>query len=154
MKKIMILALFSLASISLNAQELVGNMKVFIVDTVDGQELKEEAKTVENGDVIEYVITYENKSEEVFENVGIKGRIPEGTTLIKGSETPEEELFYTIDNGQTWSEKPMIRTLEDGNIVQIEAPIADYTDIKWNVVAFPANETKIFVYRVKINENE
>lgn len=154
MRKLMVLALFSLATISINAQELVGNMKVFVVETVNGQEVKEEAKSVENGDVIEYVITYENKSAEIFENVGIKGKIPEGTTLVKGSETPEEELFYTIDNGQTWSETPMIRTLEDGNIVQVEASITDYTDLKWNVVAFPANETKIFIYRVKINENE
>lgn len=153
MKKIIMLAVFSLMSLSLNAQELVGNMKVFVINNVNGQEVRKEAVTVENGDIIEYEIIYENKSEEVFENVGIKGRIPEGTTLIKGSETPTDELYYTIDNGQTWSVKPMIRSIENGDIVQIEAPITDYTDIKWNVIEFPAKETKVFVYRVKINEN-
>lgn len=153
MKKLMMLTIFSIMSLSLQAQELVGNMKVFVIDNVNGQEVREEAKTVENGDIIEYEIIYENKSEEVFENVGIKGRIPEGTTLIKGSETPTEELYYTIDNGQTWSDKPMVRSIENGEIVQVEAPLSNYTDIKWNVVEFPAKETKVFVYRVKINEN-
>lgn len=153
MKKLMMLTIFSIMSLSLQAQELVGNMKVFVIDNVKGQEVREEAKTVENGDIIEYEIIYENKSDEIFENVGIKGRIPEGTTLIKGSETPTEELYYTIDNGQTWSDKPMVRSIENGEIVQVEAPLSNYTDIKWNVVEFPAKETKVFVYRVKINEN-
>jgi uncharacterized repeat protein (TIGR01451 family) len=153
MKKILILTLLSIMSLSLNAQELVGNMKVFVISTLNGKEIREEATSVENGDIIEYKITYENKSEQIFENVGIKGKIPEGTTLIKGSETPIEELYYTVDNGQTWSVKPMIRSIEDGNIVQVAAQLTDYTDIKWNVVAFPATETKVFVYRVKINEN-
>lgn len=153
MKKLMMLTVFSIMSLSLQAQELVGNMKVFVIDNVNGQEIREEAKTVENGDIIEYEIIYENKSDEIFENVGIKGRIPEGTTLIKGSETPTDELYYTIDNGQTWSDKPMVRSIENGEIVQVEAPLSNYTDIKWNVVEFPAKETKVFVYRVKINEN-
>tara|TARA_Y100000034_G_scaffold110775_1_gene143217 strand:+ start:13912 stop:14373 length:462 start_codon:yes stop_codon:yes gene_type:complete len=153
MKKILILTAFSIMSLSLQAQELVGSMKVFAIESVNGKEVREEAKTVENGDVIEYEITYENKSTEVFENVGIKGKIPEGTTLVKGSETPSKELYYTIDNGQTWSIKPMIRSIDNGDIVQLEAPLTDYTDIKWNVVEFPANETKVFVYRVKVNEN-
>ena len=52
MKKLMMLTIFSIMSLSLQAQELVGNMKVFVIDNVNGQEVREEAKTVENGDII------------------------------------------------------------------------------------------------------
>lgn len=165
MKKIIILGLATLMSFSslANNQELKGQMDVFKV-TVN--EAKEEtivaALDAQNGDLLEYKITYTNTTDKTFTDISIIGKIPNTTTFIKDSgksfnvvnntpTTSSNAPVYSIDNGATWSEAPTKKVVEGGKIVEKLANISDYTMIKWNVPSFNPKSEKVFKYRVLVN---
>jgi uncharacterized repeat protein (TIGR01451 family) len=139
---------------SISANELVGKMNAFKITTVDGIESKVEAKSVDPDDIIMYEMLYTNKSTEDYNNVGIKGKIPFGTTLIKSSVTKSPSPYYSIDNGKSWSLSPTIKKLEKGEIVEKISAIEDYNGIKWDIKTIQAGQTVILNYRISVNSED
>lgn len=153
-KKIFVLSLLMSASF-VNA-EIISKMNAYIVkkDSV-GNDVLEEAKSVNPGEIIQYEMVFFNDSKENLLDVELSGKINGLTNYIKENTTENKnsKILYSIDNGQSWSEKPLKEIQNENGIIEVEAPISDYTNIKWVFDNFKEKETKTLIYRVKIKDN-
>jgi uncharacterized repeat protein (TIGR01451 family) len=152
MIKIGLILMFTLMSFT-SLAELKGEMKAFKVESIKGVEKKQIANEVNNGDIIEYEITYKNMSSEALTNVSIKGVIHPSTDIIMGTQTLSPVPVFSLDAGKTWSLTPIIRTIENGEIVTKNAPSTAYVSLKWDIELFNGKEERVFVYRVKVKED-
>jgi uncharacterized repeat protein (TIGR01451 family) len=153
-KKVIVVLGSVIFAASLNASELVGKMNAYKITIVDGIENRVEAKSVDPDDIIMYEMLYTNKSKEDYNNVGIKGKIPYGTTLIKSSVTNTPSPYFSIDEGQSWSLKPTVKKLEKGKIVEKVSAIEDYNGIKWDIKEIKAGKTIVLTYRISVNSEK
>jgi uncharacterized repeat protein (TIGR01451 family) len=86
------------------------------------------------GEAIRYTITASNTSGEVAKKFVPEGRIPNGTQYESGSSTiaAPGHIEFSLDNGKTWSEKPMVRVkAPDGSTAMKPADPVTYTNIRW-----------------------
>jgi len=86
------------------------------------------------GESIRYTITASNMSGEVAKKFVSAGRIPNGTQYEPGSSSiaAPGHIEFSLDNGKTWSEKPMARVKQpDGSMAMKAADPASYTNIRW-----------------------
>jgi uncharacterized repeat protein (TIGR01451 family) len=86
------------------------------------------------GESIRYTITASNTSGEVAKKFVSSGRIPNGTQYEPGSSAiaAPGHIEFSLDNGKTWSAKPMIRVRQpDGSMAMKAADPAAYTNIRW-----------------------
>jgi uncharacterized repeat protein (TIGR01451 family) len=86
------------------------------------------------GESIRYTITASNTSGEIAKKFVPTGRIPSGTQYEPGSSTiaAPGHIEFSLDNGKTWSEKPMARVKQpDGSMAMKPADPATYTNIRW-----------------------
>lgn len=154
LKKMLVLSLLMSANF-VNA-EIISKMNAYIVkkDSI-GNEILEEAKAVNPGEIIQYEMVFFNDSKENLINVELSGKINSLTSYIKEKTTENKngKILYSIDNGLSWSEKPKKEIKNVNGITEIEAPLSDYTNIKWVFDSFKEKETKNLIYRVKIKDN-
>lgn len=149
-----IYAFLIMLTVSLSSHaELTSKMEGFIVKKdKEGKEVLKTAKRVFPGEIVLYKMTFENTSDEILKDVGITGLIPIATNFIKGSQTifGDSKIMFSIDNGDNWSEKPMKKIMEGGEIKEIEAESYEFTNIKWNVLSFKEYQKRIFEFRVMV----
>lgn len=152
MKYICTFLLFLGVTLSSQA-ELVSKMEYFVIKKdKDNQEVLKSTPRVFPGEVVLYKMTFENTENEILKDVEVNGLIPNVTNYIKGSESKQDNeiVMFSIDNGTTWSEKPMKKVVKDGVVKEIAAETFEYTNIKWKIPSFKEKETKLFEYRVMI----
>ena len=87
---------------------LVSKMDVMkvVVDVVTGEELLEPVEgDVFPGDILLYVLTYENTGDEVLQNLRPVGPVPEDTEYIQDSakSSVDAGLEFSIDGGENFS---------------------------------------------------
>lgn len=135
-------------------------LESYIVSEVTGedgnrQERFTAASAARPGQVVEYRLFVTNNDETTLPSgtVVILGPIPETTRYVDNSATPSSERVLTefsADGGQSFSEAPLLQTLEDGSEEVID-PSA-YTTVRWTVLQplEPAMELSFF-YRVVVN---
>ncbi|MBD2101036.1 DUF11 domain-containing protein [Leptolyngbya sp. FACHB-261] len=90
---------------------------------------------VHPSDVLRYTIRGANAGNEAARNLVFTQPIPQQTTYVLESATSASGagLTYSIDNGKTFVEKPMIKvTLPNGRIEERPAPAEAYTHVRWN----------------------
>lgn len=151
MKKLSIILAATLFVFNVKA-ELVGKLENFKVDLVDNKEIYSDANDAKNGDIIEYVITYQNKFNYEITNVSIDGLIPEETDFVSFQKSKFEPYFRVGEN-KVWSKEPIVRKIVNGKIKESKAKYSDYTGLKWDVLKMQPNEEVVFKYRVKVKEN-
>jgi uncharacterized repeat protein (TIGR01451 family) len=93
--------------------------------------------TVQPGDVIRYTVQGENSSDRPVRSLAFTQPIPQGTVYALNSATVGQNagarITYSIDNGKTFVEKPMVQVkLPDGKVEMRPAPAEAYTHIRWN----------------------
>jgi uncharacterized repeat protein (TIGR01451 family) len=89
--------------------------------------------TVTPGTTIRYVITATNSGDQNAENLVPIGKIPTGTAYQAGSASAKDALRveYSLDEGKTWSIKPMVTVhTPTGDVVKPADP-ATYTRVRW-----------------------
>lgn len=88
------------------------------------------------GDIVLYRLTFTNTTDQRVRNVEFKDPLPAGLTYIDGSATADRAdvvVTYSIDGGQTFTARPMIEKVIDGELVTRPAPPDMYTHIRWLV---------------------
>lgn len=119
--------------LNLSVDNLVTELDKDGKEKVNWQELEDKA-VVQPGDVLRYTITSDNISKATAKNFVLTQPIPPQTTYVLGSATPNyANLIYSIDNGETFVEKPTVAvTLPDGSMVIKPAPAEKYTHLRWS----------------------
>jgi uncharacterized repeat protein (TIGR01451 family) len=104
-------------------------------EKITWEELKNNA-VVMPGDSLRYQVSSENMGDRAAEDLVITQPIPPKTIyeLSSASSNNNAEITYSIDNGKTYVEQPMVEvTLPDGKVEKRPAPAEAYTHIKWKV---------------------
>jgi len=95
-----------------------------------------EARTLEPGAVLRYVISYKNEGKREARNIVIVGPIPAGTAYIaQSAEGKNAEISFSLD-GRTFQSPPLLRYRVKGPAVpdvELSATPNMYTHIKWKL---------------------
>jgi uncharacterized repeat protein (TIGR01451 family) len=94
----------------------------------------EKLDAVHPGEIVNWMITSQNDGTGAAHEYKAVGHIPQGMTFVAGSATAEgaATVLYSIDGGQNFSEKPMIKEKkEDGSVKLVPAPASMYTQVRY-----------------------
>lgn len=114
--------------------------------------------TVQPGDVIRYIVKGENTSDRPVRSLAFTQPIPQGTVYALNSATVAQNagarITYSIDNGKTFVEKPMVQVkLPDGKVEMRPAPAEAYTHVRWNFGAAVQPKTMMSAsYQVRVQQ--
>jgi uncharacterized repeat protein (TIGR01451 family) len=140
---------------------LVITAENMMADDARHQELVEQGgdpNAVLPGDVIHYRLTFTNVTDVPVRAVEIKDPLPGDLKYVDGSATADRDdvvITYSIDGGLTFTDRPMIEQIVDGERVITPAPPTIYTHIRWLVgdwVQPGAQVTAEFKARLPANE--
>lgn len=114
----------------------------------DGKEVRQEAKDVEPGQIIEYTLVYSNVSDSELNGLVVSAPIPTATIFQIGSEKTAIASTFEVTDGEIWGVPPLMRETEEG---MVAVPASEYTSVRWT----PAREmdgglTWEFNYRVAV----
>ena len=93
----------------------------------------DKATAVNPGEVLDWTIMSENSGNaSAFEYKAV-GHIPRGTSFVAGSAKADgARAVYSIDGGKSYSDQPTIEEKQsDGTVKRVAAPVAMYTDIRY-----------------------
>lgn len=88
------------------------------------------------GDVIEYRLAFTNHTDGAVSDVVLVDPIPAGLVFLPGTVTASREdlrIEYSIDDGASWSESPVVDVDVEGETVTRPAPADAYTHVRWTV---------------------
>lgn len=93
----------------------------------------EKASAVKPGEVLDWTVMSENSGNAAAHDYKAVARIPRGTEFVAGSAKADgARAVYSIDNGKSFSDKPMVDEKQaDGTVKRVAAPVAMYTDIRY-----------------------
>lgn len=133
-----------------------GTMEAFVVHLENSKEKLKAAQDVEPNQIVEYRLTYTNKSKADISGLTVVGPVPEGTSYV--SDTADADiaasLKVSIDGGETFESEPVTREVvkANGEVIEKVIPSEEYTHLQW--IAQSAIEGKggkqLYRYRVKV----
>jgi uncharacterized repeat protein (TIGR01451 family) len=88
------------------------------------------------GDVIRYQLRFTNVTDDSVRHVVFNNRLPQGLRYVDGTAGGDRDdltVEYSIDDGSTYSARPMIAVDVDGERVMRPAPAEMYTHIRWTI---------------------
>jgi uncharacterized repeat protein (TIGR01451 family) len=93
----------------------------------------EKASVVKPGEVLDWTVVSENNGNAAARDYKAVAHIPRGTEFVAGTARADgAKAVYSIDNGKSFSDKPMIDEKQtDGTVKRVAAPVAMYTDIRY-----------------------
>lgn len=147
----------TVANAQANKGPLQSNMQAFVITVnADGKEASRPAEEVEPGEVIEYLLTYENISEAALQGIAVTGPIPDATAYIANTaNTPAQANFtVSIDNGKTFESEPVKRMIKNAQGEEVETiiPPSEYSHIRWTLnQPLQGGEKQTFRYRSVVN---
>ena len=149
----LIVILISFNSARSQNSNLVSELKAFKAEMVNGKEKLTEADKVSPGDIIEYQLTYQNKTGDEIKNLKPVLPIPFGTELVENTTSPKID-DASISNETSFKGYPIMKevTLPNGSKTKIKAAAKEYRYIRWTVDSMKNNENKLFKVRVKVIE--
>jgi uncharacterized repeat protein (TIGR01451 family) len=122
-----------------------------VTRSADGREHVGTADTVKPGDVLEYVVTYRNRSGAAVSDFAATLPIPEATELVAGSERPAGARA-SVD-ARSFAAVPLKRTVRrEGREIEEAVPMREYRALRWYVPRLGAGETLTYTARVKVLE--
>ncbi len=135
---------------------LSGNISAFRVITHEnGREEFVSADEARPQDVIEYRLTYANRSETMLRNVTVVDPVPAGAEYINRSATRPYNgaVEFSIDGGKTYHNWPIRikKANPEGELVEVIATPDQVTHIRWLITDDFEPETEItFSYRAVV----
>jgi uncharacterized repeat protein (TIGR01451 family) len=114
----------------------------------------EKAGNLNPGEILNWTINSMNAGSAPAQNYKTVGEIPTGTAYVASSAKADGNvnIVYSIDDGKTFSEKPMIDQKQpDGSNKKVAAPVAMFTQIRYEW-SDPLSEGKQFSasYKVRV----
>jgi uncharacterized repeat protein (TIGR01451 family) len=114
----------------------------------------EKAGNLNPGEILNWTINSMNAGSAPAQNYKTVGEIPTGTAYVASSAKADGNvnIVYSIDDGKTFSEKPMIDQKQpDGSSKKVAAPVAMFTQIRYEW-SDPLSEGKQFSasYKVRV----
>ncbi len=93
----------------------------------------DKTSVVKPGEILDWTIVSENSGNAAARSYQTIGHIPSGTVYVAGSaKAAGAKAVFSIDNGKTFSAQPMIEVKQaDGSSKQVAAPVAMYTEIRY-----------------------
>ena len=93
----------------------------------------DKATAVKPGEILNWTVMSENSGNAAAHDYKAVARIPRGTEFIAGSAKADgAKAVYSIDNGKSFSDKPTVEEKQaDGTVKRVAAPVAMYTDIRY-----------------------
>jgi len=114
---------------------ITSKMEAFVVEFNDDKEELKEANNVEPDQLVEYQMTYVNKSESSINGLTVVGPVPDGTSYVSATAKADVEasLLVSVDGGKSFQPEPVIRTetKTNGEVVEVVVPPSEYTHLKW-----------------------
>jgi len=113
------------------------------------------------GDVLEWRLMAENRSEETLEDVALVIPVPSGTVYVPGSArtlnlngvtvAPE----FSFDGGVHFAHPPLFKRIfveKDGlrKAVEVEVGPEEYTHVRWTLPALPAGAGLTVAFRTRV----
>ncbi len=100
------------------------------------------------GQRIRYTIVAKNVGDRPAAQLVPMAKIPAGERFVAGSAGTAAE--YSIDNGKTWSRRPMVRATDPGGATTIRPALAaEYTAVRWTgTLPLPPGGRATFAYDV------
>jgi uncharacterized repeat protein (TIGR01451 family) len=86
------------------------------------------------GDILVYIITYQNEGKLAAVDAQIVNPIPQGIVYRPDTgEGQDAEITFSIDNSRTWHKPPIMIQVKkpDGTVESKSAPAERYTHIRW-----------------------
>lgn len=137
-------------------EPLVSRMEVLrVLEADDGSERTEPASEALPGDVLEYRLSYENRSDAPLRALVITGPVPANTDYVddSGATRVASEFVVSIDGGASYEPEPVVRerTLADGSVEEYVVPPREYTHVRWRSgTPIAPEEIQNFRYRVTV----
>jgi len=117
----------------------------------DGRESVVAADSAKPGDILEYVVTYRNPSNEAVRDFVATLPIPQATEYIAGSAKPATAKA-SLD-ARTFDAVPLKRKVQrNGHDVEEAIPLGEYRYLRWLAPELGANKSLTFVARVRVIE--
>jgi uncharacterized repeat protein (TIGR01451 family) len=93
----------------------------------------EKADVVNPGEVLDWTVTSENNGNASAFEYKTVAHIPRGTSFVAGTARADgAKAVFSIDGGKSYSEMPTIEEKQaDGIVKRVPAPVALYTDIRY-----------------------
>jgi len=93
----------------------------------------DKATAVKPGEILNWTVMSENSGNAAAIDYKAVAHIPRGTEFVAGSAKADgAKAVYSIDNGKSFSDKPTVEEKQaDGTVKRVAAPMALYTDIRY-----------------------
>ncbi len=133
-----------------------GTMEAYVVEIKNDKEVLKAADDVEPNQLVEYHLTYVNKSNAGINGLTVVGPVPEGTAYVSDTAVADvaANLKVSIDGGVTFENEPVTREVvkENGEVMETVIPPEQYTHIQWQASSeLPGKGGKQFYrYRVRV----
>jgi len=113
----------------------------------------EKTTVVNPGEILDWTITAANDGNAAAFEYKTVGQIPQGTVFVADSAKAQgAKALYSIDGGKSYSAQPMIEVKQaDGSIKRMPAPVAMYTQIRYEWADSLAQGGKLSAsYKVRV----
>lgn len=135
--------LLALPSVSLHAQAPARSQSVLAVSAENRTAVDAAARgakrpdaAVHAGDVLRYKLTFTNTAGRPVRRVALQNPVAPGLQFVAGSARTSREdarAEYSVDNGATWSTRPMETVVIDGKRVERDVAPERFTGVRWLV---------------------
>ena len=132
--------------------QVVSELTVAQVTTVDGKTVLKPAPVRKPGDILEYRARYTNHSAAAVLGLVANLPIPAGTTLVDRSQIPPDALAST--DSTHFAPLPLTRAtrLADGSEQRVLVPIEEYRALRWSLGTLPPGGSAQVQARVRVND--
>ena len=119
-----------------------------VVKAADGKEQLLDAASVKPGDVLEYTVTYTNKTGKAVSGLVADLPIPEGLEYLPRSAKPGATLVKAAVKDGEFAAEPLKRKTRDGKPEPV--PYSDYRALRWTLGQLPAGGVASVSARAKV----
>ena len=133
-----------------------GTMEAYVVEIKNDKEVLKAAHDVEPNQLVEYHLTYVNKSNAGINGLTVIGPVPEGTAYVSDTAMADSaaSLKVSIDDGLTFENEPVTREVvkENGEVMETVIPPERYTHIQWQASSELSGKggKQFYRYRVRV----
>jgi uncharacterized repeat protein (TIGR01451 family) len=125
------------------------NLHAYKIEMQNGKEKLVGATAAKPGDVIEYRVTYANKSDKPVSNISAVLPIPVGTSYIEHSAQPSNISARTGQADAQYFKIPLASTPATA-AAQSNVPVSDYRFVRWQLEKLDAGQNKVVSVRVRV----
>ena len=134
---------------------VTSKLEAYLVNTdKKGKERMAPAARVNPGQIIEYRLSYKNRSGQALSGFVVSGPIPKGTAFVgKSARLGRAATFEVLVPSEKWQALPAFKSVkgEAGKSKRVRATAADYKALRWRLKEPIQNgKATSAIYRVRV----